>query len=138
MKNKILNLVIIILALVVTLSNLTGNILHSLIYNIEDLPEGEFMFSSMSQDTSKTLKIYKVNVPSYGMGIRGELTIIENGEETTKNIYWQTYIDNATVSWIDNVTLQINGEIINTNGDVFDCRTKIQIPEATAKNKGLI
>ena len=92
----------------------------------------------MSPDTSKTIKIYKVEVLEYGVGIRGELIEIVNDKEVVKNVYWQTFNSNATVSWINENVVQINNEIIDLNGTPFDCRRKIEIPEASAKFKGLI
>ena len=138
MKNKVINTIVIILTLCITLFNFTGNIIHSLNYDINRLPVGEFMFSTMSKDTTKTVKIYKVTVPQLGTGIRGELIYKKDGQEVETNIYWQTNEDNATVSWIDNTTVQINDIIIDVQGSPYDCRSKIDIPDVTAKSKGLI
>ena len=138
MKNKTLNSIVVVIALIVSLLNLFGNIKHSFYFDINDLPTGEFLFSSMSQDTNKTIKIYKVAVLEYGVGIRAELVETKDNEEIVKNIYWQTNQDNVTISWINDRTVQINNEIIDLYSTPFDCRRKIEIPEVTAKFKGLI
>ena len=137
MKNKFLNSFIIILTLVITIFNLFGMIIRGFFYNINDLPEGEFLFSALSNDTLKTVKIYKVDVPKIGKGIRGEVVFNENGEDIKKNIYWQTNKETAIVSWVNNEVVSINNINININESPFDSRKQIIIPEVAIKNKGL-
>lgn len=138
MKSKKINKIIVILCLIITILNLFGTTIHSFFYSMDDLPKGDFLFSAMSNDTKKTLKIYRVEVINLGTGIRGELITNEDGKEIKRNIYWQINKENAIVSWVNSETVMINGEKININEEGYDCRSKITIPETPAKNKGLI
>ena len=137
MKNKFLNSFIIILTLVITIFNLFGMIIRGFFYNINDLPEGEFLFSALSNDTLKTVKIYKVDVPKIGKGIRGEVVFNENGEDIKKNIFCQTNRETAIVTWVNNEDVSKNNINININESPFDSRKQIIIPEVAIKNKGL-
>lgn len=137
MKNKLLNGIIVSLAVIVTLLNLAGAIQKSFFYNLDDLPAGEFLFSALSTDSEKTLRIYRVNIETLGQAVRGELVTVNDGKQTVRNIYWQVGEDNAIVSWIDGNTVQINGDVVDINGEGYDSRRQIIIPDAPAINKGL-
>ncbi len=134
---KALNFLLVFLTLIVTLLNLAGTIKGSLYYTLDDLPKGEFLFSSLSNDLSKTLKVYRVEIATLGKGCRAEIISTVNGKETTKNIYWHVGKDNAIVSWINNDVVLINDVEINVLTETYDSRRVITIPEVSAKNKGL-
>ncbi len=136
MKNRIINITVIALCLIVTLVNLGFNIYNSLFYNLENLPTGEFSFSSFSQDF-KTLKIYTVNCPSLGKAVRGELCYDKDGKTIIENIYWETGTDTAIVSWIDHNTVSINYNNVDINYG-YDSRRHITIPNTPAINKGIL
>ena len=137
MKNKVTNIVIIALCLIITLVNLGFNIYNSLFYNLDNLPVGEFSFSSFSQDF-KTLKIYTVNCPTLGNAVRGELCYEDkDGKSITKNIYWETGTDTAIVAWIDQNTVSINYNNVDINYG-YDSRRHITIPNTPAINKGIL
>lgn len=137
MKNKVTNIVIIALCLIITLVNLGFNIYNSLFYNLDNLPVGEFSFSSFSQDF-KTLKIYTVNCPTLGKAVRGELCYEDkDGKNITKNIYWETGTDTAIVAWIDQNTVSINYNNVDINYG-YDSRRHITIPNTPAINKGIL
>ncbi len=129
MKNKTLNCIIVILTFVVTITNSLCMIYNSYFSKLDRLPKGEFMFSSMSNDLSKTLKVYKVDINTLGTGIRAEVVQYKNKKSTTKNIYWQLNKDTAIVSWTDDNHVQINDEIVDINGEGFDSRKKIVLPK---------
>ena len=129
MKNKTLNCIMVILTFVVTITNSLCMIYNSYFSKLDRLPKGEFMFSSMSNDLSKTLKVYKVDINTLGTGIRAEVVQYKNNKNTTKNIYWQLNKDTAIVSWTDDNHVQINDEIVDINGEGFDSRKKIVLPK---------
>lgn len=135
MKNKIINITVIAVCLAVTLVNLVFCVCNSLFYDLNDLPVGEFSFSSFSQDF-KTLKIYTVNCPSLGKAIRGELCYEKDGKAVTQNIYWETGTDTAIVSWIDQNTVSINYNNVDIRYG-YDSRRHITIPNTPAINKGI-
>lgn len=137
MARRIAEPVCAILIIVVTLFNMVFLAFDSFKHDMEDLPEGNFVASYMSPDTKNTLKIYEVNIKDVGTGLRGELNYLnESGQIETRNIYWETKIDrNVPIGWINKSTLAINEHIIDINGEPFDSRSQIELPEASAKNR---
>ncbi len=115
--------ILIILTFIVTAVNLGFSFCDTFFYDIEDLPEGEFLYSSLSPSGEKTLKIYRVK-SNLGTAVRGELvTLKENGDMEESNVFWCTDIDNAVTGWIDDSTVKINNTEINTEkGEFFDSR----------------
>ena len=137
MKNKVINITIIALCLIVTLVNLGFNIYNSLFYDLNNLPEGKFLHSTLSQFDFKTLKIYEVNCPTLGKAVRGEVCYEEDGKVYSKNIYWEIGAETAIVTWIDQNTVSINYNNVDINYG-YDSRRNITIPNAPAINKGIL
>ena len=106
MKNKTFRLLITILTAAVVLFNTTYFIIDSFFYNINSLPTGEFLFSSMSPTGEYTLKMYSVyGGKTLGNAIRGEVVFIETGK--IKNVYWQADEKTAMVSWFSDAIVTI-------------------------------
>lgn len=121
MKNKILLKVITIVFAIVILFNMVFLIVDFFFYNIKTLPEGEFLFSSMSPNGEHTVKVFLVDAGNnLGKGIRGELFCVETGK--TKNIYWSINEDNAFVGWVSDTVISINGSSVNIDDDPYDWR----------------
>lgn len=120
---KKLGVIFVVVAFLVTIVNMAFMFKDAFFYDIEDLPEGEFLYSSLSPSGDKTLKIYKVN-STLGTGVRGELvTMLDNGEMNFKNIFWHTDITNAVAGWVNDTTVKINNVEINTaKHETFDSR----------------
>lgn len=120
---KKLGAILVITAFLITIVNMGFMFKDAFFYGIEDLPEGEFLYSSLSPSGDKTLRIYKVN-STLGTGVRGELvTLKENGDMEEKNIYWHTDTTNVVAGWINDTTVKINDIEINTaKAEVFDSR----------------
>lgn len=124
---KKLGVIFVVVAFLVTIVNTAFMFKDAFFYDIEDLPEGEFLYSSLSPSGDKTLKIYKVN-STLGTGVRGELvTMLENGEMNFKNIFWHTDTTNAVAGWVNDTTVKINNVEINTaKHETFDSRHMLE------------
>ncbi|MCR8849279.1 DUF5412 domain-containing protein [Rossellomorea sp. SC111] len=91
-------------------------------YDMNRLPEGEFLTEEASPDGKYTMRAYVTNggaTTSYG--VRGELVDNEK-ENKTKNIYWNYREETAEISWTDKDTVVINGVTLNVPGEEFDFR----------------
>ncbi len=111
-------------AILVTVLNLIGFAKDSFFYNAKTLPQGEFMYASMSPDGNKTVRIFKVE-NSMGKAIRGELVVLnDDGTDTVRNIYWCTHEENAMTGWQSENIVTINDiDIDTTDLDyVYDSR----------------
>ena len=87
--------ILVVITFIVTAVNLGFSFSDAFFYDTQDLPEGEFLYSSLSPSGEKTLKIYRVD-STLGKGIRGELvTFSDSSEMKSENIFWHTCIDNA-------------------------------------------
>ncbi len=138
MKNKVLNSIIVVLTLVVTITNLVFTIINNFDADIEELPEGELIQSVSSKDETRTVNIYKVEIPSLGTGIRGELVSTASGTTIKRNIYWEVNQSSVTVIWIDDKNIKIGEQTLNVLYDTYDCRKEIDIPDVPATTKGLV
>ncbi|MDX8344585.1 DUF5412 domain-containing protein [Rossellomorea sp. YZS02] len=91
-------------------------------YDLNRLPEGEFLTEESSPDGKYTLRAYVTNggaTTSYA--VRGELVYNEK-EYETKNIYWNYREETAEISWTDKDTVVINGVSLEVPGESFDFR----------------
>ncbi len=128
--------ILVAVTFLITILNMSLFISDSFSYNLNDLPTGEFLYSSMSPSGDKTLKLYKVDSP-LGKAVRGELvTIDEKGEIVTRNIYWNIGIETAVTGWIDENNVSIDGTSINTSSkDYYDCRDQLRISNEALEEK---
>ncbi|WHY87350.1 DUF5412 domain-containing protein [Neobacillus novalis] len=93
-------------------------------YDMERLPKGEFLTEETSSDGQYTLKAYLTNGgATVSYAIRGELVFNEQSNKT-KNIYWNYREQYATINWIDNDTVVINGHKLNVPNEKFDWRNQ--------------
>lgn len=123
-KGRIITCVLII-TLIVTLFNIAFTFRDAYFDNIELLPKGEFLYSSMSPNGETTVSLYRVSVPT-GSAIRGAVvTIDDNGKRNERNIFWQLGNDNAIVGWVSDNTVSINEKLINVStAQVYDSRSE--------------
>ena len=124
MQHKRLKRVTAALTLVVMLFHLVCFCIDSFFYNINDVPQGQFLFSSMSPTGQYTLKLYLVDGGKHlGKGIRGELVDIADG--TAKNVYWVVGEETAIVGWAAETVVSINGHTVDVSKYVFDWRREL-------------
>ncbi len=96
-------------------------------YNMEDLPEGQYLYSSMSPDSSRSAEVYRIDTPR-GKAIRVEVRTFdfsnkENIVSSEENVYWEVNKSVVTVGWEDNDIITVDSHILNiSEGDTFDSR----------------
>ena len=136
-KNRII-ITVYALTIIVTLFNLVGFVKDSAFYSAKSLPQGEFLYASMSPDGNKTVRIFKVE-NSIGKAIRGELVILnDDGTDTVRNIYWSVGEDNAMTGWQTGDIVTINDINIDTTDEdyAYDSRRELEYDNiATLKMK---
>ncbi len=124
MQHRRFKTIVAVAAFVVMLFNLVGFCIDSFFYNINNLPQGKFLFSSMSPGGQYTLKLYLVDGgQTLGKGIRGELMDIDTGE--AKNVYWVVGEDNALVGWASDTVVSVNGHTVDVSNYVYDWRREL-------------
>ena len=124
MSKKRLLTIIYISTVIVTVFNLIGFIKDSFFYNLKVLPQGQFVYASMSPDGNKTVRIFKIE-NSIGKAIRGELiTLNDDGTDEVRNIYWCVGEENAMTGWQSEDIVTINSINIDTTDSdyIFDSR----------------
>ena len=131
MKIKKITACLLSFLLLVSVFNLVFILKDTFFDDIETLPVGEFLYSSLSPDGENTVSVYKVKMPG-GSAIRGAaVSLNENGEKTERNIFWQLGADSASVGWVRDNTVSINERIINVeNGSVYDSRKDPKLSES--------
>ena len=91
-------------------------------FDIGRLPKGDLISELQSPNGTYTIKAYVTNggaTTSYA--IRGELNF-NNRRKSPKNIYWNYREDKATIEWIDDDTVIINGHELDVPDERFDFR----------------
>ena len=129
-KNKIL-ITVYVTAVAVTIFNLVWFLKDSVYYNTRSLPQGEFMYASMSPGGDKTVRIFKVE-NSIGKAVRGELVILnDDGTDTVRNIYWCVDETNAMTGWQNEDIVTINDINIDTTDTdyAFDSRRELEFDD---------
>jgi len=93
-------------------------------FDMNRLPSGEYLTEEISPDGKYTLKAYVTNGgATTAYSVRGEL-VFNDKDNKTKNIYWNNREDTATISWIDNNTVDINGHTLDVKRDKYDFRNQ--------------
>lgn len=129
MKRRIITASLIVMAVLISVFNIFYIIRNTFYDNIESLPQGEFLYSSMSPDGETTVSVYRVATPS-GNAIRGAVVwLTADGGTNEKNIFWQLGADNVIVGWHDNKTVSINDKLIDiTTENYYDSRYDFSVP----------
>ncbi len=90
-------------------------------YDIERVSKDELLIESTSPNGSYTINLYKSkNGATVQDGIIGELVFNEK-DNKSKNIYWDME-ERATVEWIDDRLVTINGHKLKVPNDTYDYR----------------
>ena len=120
------------------LFNAIGMAVDAFGYDMDDLPQGKFLYSVMSPDGKNTFSLYLVEIEDVNTAIRGEIASINDEDKIEKeNIYWQVGEKTAIAGWKDENTITINDREIKLTGEPYDSRTQIELPEHSAKNRTL-
>ncbi len=106
------------LAFAVIVFNLVIMVKDGAFFDIEELPEGELMYSVDCPDGEKTLNVYLVE-NSIGAAVRGE---IANGKDKSYNIFWQTDTNMVNSAWINENLVMINDVLLDVENTTYDSR----------------
>ena len=91
-------------------------------FSMSSLPGGKFLSEVASPSGEYTIKAYRTNGgATVAYAIRGELNFNNSGKKP-KNIYWNYRENSATIEWIDNDTVMINGIELDVPNEKFDFR----------------
>jgi hypothetical protein len=117
MKKGILFYVYYLAALVVILVNSAYLIVDNYFINIESVPEGVYQYNNFSPDETTELKVYFVELP-----VGNSIRITETRDGETRNIFWQTGVEEAKIKWKNDTRVIINGIDLNLKDkEYFDC-----------------
>lgn len=117
----------------VVITNIFFYVKDRFFYTLADLPEGQFLCSSMSPDNNRSAEVYRIDTPR-GCAIRVEvksfdLSNKENVVSEEKNIYWEIDKSVVTVGWEDNNIVTIDNKTLDlSKGETYDSR-KITIQQ---------
>jgi len=91
-------------------------------FNINSLPEGEFLHLTESPNGDYTVNAYvSESGATVADAVRVEV-VYHNKRDKTKNIYWGYRESEAKIIWIDNDTVSINGVELDVQNEVYDWR----------------
>lgn len=112
MKKVKLGIAIFIVVLALTSCSVGG---------MDNLPTGELMETVCSPDGTYQVNSFLVSGnATVDFCVRCE--VIENATQEKRNIYWEYRCEKASVKWIDNKTVEINGKPLNVITDSYDWR----------------
>jgi len=112
--------VLVIFSLISSLLS-CDKITDSIFRGMDNLPKGDFISAYDSPLKSYTLNIYLCGGgATVDFSIRGEL--VNNDDDSQKNIYWSYHEQEAEVEWLDAETVIINERKLNVLQDVYDFR----------------
>lgn len=116
MKKKIFSFVYVLAAVVVAI-NTFFIVRDSLYFTMDDLPDGEEIYSVASPSGNQVLTVYSVK-NSLGTAVRAD---VRSGGKV-RNLYWQTGLSEVDSGWINETTVVINDVEINVKKGSYDCR----------------
>ncbi|MZP43783.1 hypothetical protein GTO89_12085 [Heliobacterium gestii] len=96
--------------------------IYWLAYDMDRLPEGEYLTEATSPAGTYTVKAYRTNGgATTAFAIRGEL-VFNKQKRDPQNIYWNYREDQAEINWLDDDRVVINGHELHVPHDRFDFR----------------
>lgn len=116
-----------LIVLLVFIANIFFYVKDGFFYTMEDLPDGQYLYSAMSPDSSRSAEVYRVDTPK-GCAIRVEVRTFDfsNQEDivsSEKNVYWEVGKSVVTVGWEDNNIITIDSASLNvSDGETYDSR----------------
>ena len=121
-NNRIFKVIFISLLIITSVFNCVGCIVDGFFYGMDDLPVGEYVFSSSSPDGKYTFNTYVVE-NCLGSAVRGELITHNSDKDIKKNIYWSTEFSSTYVVWENASLININGTRLDLSiGHTYDSR----------------
>ena len=118
-KHKKIAIIGLVIAIVLVLSY--G--INWAFFDIQRLSGQEVISTSVSPTGKYTVSAYK-NDGGATTGYAVLATVVDNNDQKSRNFYWQDDCENATIVWIDETTVEINGVSLNVWKDTYDYRRK--------------
>ena len=90
-------------------------------FDINHLPAGVLQYSTVSPENHYRIDVYLCDggaTVDYAI----KCTVVRFGDGASRNIYWQYHEENATVVWIDDTHVEINGRRLDILKDQYDYR----------------
>ncbi|MCH4825842.1 MAG: DUF5412 domain-containing protein [Planococcus sp. (in: firmicutes)] len=105
------------------ISGLLGYGIYWAFFDMQRLPEGRFLTEAVSPDGDYTVRAYVTDGggATVAFSVRAEL-VFNDEDKRKKNIYWAYREETATINWIDNNTVEINGRHLNVPSEKYDFR----------------
>ena len=118
-KMKYKNQIILLIILAFVLLLFFG--IYYLFFDINRIKGQELIDSQYSPNGDYELLIYRNNGgATTGYAILCEAIYIPTGQK--RKIYWEYNVDSATISWVTDYEVNINGIQLNIRYDVYDFR----------------
>ena len=115
---KTLSAISIVLVLIITM---LGSGIYWAFYDIQRL-EGQ----QIIQEVSSPNGTYTVTAYLNNGGATTDYAVLcsvkTNGRTNERNIYWQYHCEDASIVWMDEQTVRINGVDLNDKRDTYDYR----------------
>ena len=112
-----------VLMSVVVLIGLLGYGIHWAFFDIQRLSGQEVIVASDSPDGQYTVTAYRNNGGAT-TGYAVLATVVDNDNQKSRNFYWQDNCEEASIIWIDETTVEINGVSLSVWKDTHDYRRK--------------
>lgn len=120
---KIPIIIIYVLTFAVTLVNSFYMVKGAIFSDIKDLPSGEYYMTAENPENTAKINMYRIK-NNLGSAIRCELKTVKK----TRNVFWQTGIEDAEIYWENNNVVNINGVSIDViAGGFYDCRRGVSL-----------
>lgn len=94
-----------------------------LIYFMNSVADGQYIGSSVSPDKTAKINVYLVSPALSDDAVRCECEFIDSGQR--RNVYYAYHWSDASVEWVDEQTVIINGKELNVESDLYDWRKEI-------------
>lgn len=116
-----------VLCTFVVLFNTVFFIKDQFFYSMKNLPQGQFVYSSLSPSGTKSALFYRVDTPE-GKAARIELVEFDDDMSVKKqcNIYWEVGKSSVAVSWESDDVLTVDDKTLDVSkNNVYDCRRRV-------------
>lgn len=96
-------------------------VLNHFLSSMDNLPSGELIGSYSSPDGTYTVNSYLCSGnATVDFAVRCEA--VEKLTGNKRNIYWNYHCEKADIKWLNNTTVNINGQTLNILNDSYDFR----------------
>ena len=114
-----------LLTVMLIVAILLGLLVYRFFFSMSGLPQGELIDSVESPDGSRTLNVYVFRGnATVAEAIRCEVVLSDRIINRRRNIYWQYRQSEASIVWISDQKVSINGMLLDVEKDTYDYRRK--------------